>query len=232
MTAIKEYYQALAAAYVRGKLADAAVRAAHQPLFAQPLEALSAAEVEQVIQLGLDYGLRLHRFKRTMDLPRVRRVLGMLQGLQPASLLDVGSGRGAFLWPLLDAFPWVPVTTIDLLDYRVADMQAVHDGGIARLSASRQDVTAPTFADRSFDVVTMLEVLEHIPNTEQALAEVCRVAVRCVIFSVPSKPDDNPEHIHLFTEQRLRALLAAQGVRQVNVSYVLNHMLVVATLTR
>ena len=232
MTAIREYYQTLAAAYVRGKLADAAVRAAHQPLFAQPLEALSAAELEQVIQLGLDAGLRLHRFKRTMDLPRVRRVLGMLRGLQPTSLLDVGSGRGAFLWPLLEAFPVLPVTTVDLLDYRVADMQAVHDGGVALLSASRQDVTALTFADRSFDVVTMLEVLEHIPNTEQALAEVCRVAGRCVIFSMPSKADDNPEHIYLFTEQRLRELLAAQGVRRVNISYVLNHMLVMATVGR
>jgi 2-polyprenyl-3-methyl-5-hydroxy-6-metoxy-1,4-benzoquinol methylase len=232
MTATKEYYQTLAAAFVRGKLADTAVRAVHQPLFTQPLEALSAEEAEQVIQLGLEQGLRLHRFKRTMDLPRVRRVLGMLRGLQPASLLDVGSGRGAFLWPLLDAFPWLPVTTIDLLDYRVADMQAVHDGGVALLSASRQDVTALTFADRSFDVVTMLEVLEHIPDTEKALAEVCRVAERCIIFSMPSKPDDNPEHIHLFTEQRLRTLLAAHGAHQVNVSYVLNHMLVVATLTR
>jgi 2-polyprenyl-3-methyl-5-hydroxy-6-metoxy-1,4-benzoquinol methylase len=232
MAVTRDYYQRLAAAYVRGKLTDASIRAAYPQLFTQPLEALSAEELEQVIQLGTEHGLRLHRFKRTMDLPRVRKALGMLLGLQPASVLDVGSGRGAFLWPLLEAFPALPVTTIDLLDYRVADMQAVHDGGIALLSASRQDVTALTFADRSFDVVTMLEVLEHIPNTEQALAEVCRVAERCVIFSVPSKADDNPEHIHLFTEQQLRALLAARGARQVNVSYVLNHMLVVATVTR
>ena len=232
MTLTRDYYQRLAAAFVRGKLTDAAVRAAYPRLFTLPLEALSAEEWEQIIQLGLEHGLRLHRFKRTMDLPRVRRVLGILRGLQPVSLLDVGSGRGAFLWPLLDAFPMLPVTTIDLLDYRVADMQAMRDGGIALLSASRQDVTVLPFADRSFDVVTMLEVLEHIPDTEKALAEVCRVAARCVIFSVPSKADDNPEHLHLFTEQRLRALLAVQGARQANVSYVLNHMLVVATVTR
>src|SRR5579885_3508517 len=230
MTAIRGYYQRLAAAYVRGKLADAAIRAAHPQLFAQPLEALSAEELEQVIELGLEQGLRLHRFKRTMDLPRVRRVLGMLRGLQPASLLDVGSGRGAFLWPLLDAFPYLPVTAVDLLDHRVADMQAVQAGGVTQLTAQKMDVTALAFAERSFEVVTMLEVLEHIPETAQALHEVCRVAQRAVIFSVPSRPDDNPEHIHLFSEQRLRALLAAQGVRQVNTSYVLNHLLVVAAV--
>jgi hypothetical protein len=32
-------------------------------------------------------------------LPRVRKVLGVLRGVHPANLLDVGSGRGAFLWP-------------------------------------------------------------------------------------------------------------------------------------
>ena len=165
-----------------------------------------------------------------MALVRVQKVLGILKGLQPTSLLDIGSGRGAFLWPLLDAFPDLPVTTVDLLDYRVADIQAVQAGGIERLSASQMDVIELGFADRSFEVVTMLEVLEHIPAIEKALAEVCRVARRCLILSVPSRPDDNPEHLHLFTEQRLRALLAAQGVCQVNASYVLNHLVLVATV--
>ena len=50
----------------------------------------------------------------------LHRVLGLLRGLLGASLelaaprlLDVGSGRGAFLWPLLDAFPRLRVTAID-----------------------------------------------------------------------------------------------------------------------
>ncbi len=222
-----DYYQQFACAYIRGKLGQAP-SSAYQPLFSQPLEALSSEEVQTLLRLGASQGLRLHRFKRTMGLARVRKVLGMLKGFQPANLLDIGSGRGAFLWPLLDAFPVLPVTAIDLLDYRVADLQAVRAGGVDRLSAYRMDATALAFADRSFDGVTMLEVLEHIPHPEKALAEVCRVAQRFVILSVPSKADDNPEHIHLFTEQRLRALLAAQGVRQVNVSYVLNHLLAVA----
>ena len=46
-----------------------------------------------------------HYFKVKEDLPRVRAVLGFLQGVMPAgqcqSLLDVGSGRGAYLFPLL-----------------------------------------------------------------------------------------------------------------------------------
>src|SRR5579859_5196580 len=111
----------------------------------------------------------------------------------PRTLLDIGSGRGAFLWPLLDAFPGLPVTCADILDHRVAGIQALHDGGIATLTAAQADATALPFADGSFDVVTQLEVLEHIPDTRRALAEICRVARRFVVLSVPMHADDNPE---------------------------------------
>jgi SAM-dependent methyltransferase len=224
------YYSRFAAAFVRGHLMYGPLLERHGLLFARPLDALSDEEMVELIRLGIDQGLRLHEFKRTMELPRVRNVLGVLKGLQPRNLLDIGSGRGAFLWPLLAAFPDLPVTAVDTLDYRVADMQAVHDGGIAQLTALNMDVTSLAFADRSFDVVTMLEVLEHIPDTARALAEVCRVASRCFICSVPSKEDDNPEHIHLFDERGLRMLLREQGALHVNVSYVLNHMICVAKM--
>ena len=49
--------------------------------------------------------MKLHYFKQKEDLPRVQRVLSFLHGIIPAgqcqSLLDVGSGRGVFLFPLL-----------------------------------------------------------------------------------------------------------------------------------
>jgi ubiquinone/menaquinone biosynthesis C-methylase UbiE len=148
--------------------------------------------------------------------------------LRPANLLDIGTGRGVFLWPLLDALPYLPVTCIDRLDYRIADLQAIRAGGVQRLEAIRADVTALPFADRSFDVVTMLEVLEHVPETRKALAEVCRVARHFLIFSVPSKEDNNPEHIHLFNQQQFRALLGEQGIRRISIGYEVNHMLVLA----
>ena len=231
MSAEGRYFQRLAAAYARGKLDGTPARAAHETLFSAPLETLPHDEAEALVQLGLDAGLRLHRFKRTMELPRVRRVLGVLQGLRPANLLDIGSGRGAFLWPLLDTFPDLPVTALDLLDYRVADVLAVRDGGVITLSAVRGDATQMPFADSAFDVVTMLEVLEHIPDTHRALAEVCRVARRFSVLSVPSGPDDNPEHIHLFDQEALVGLLREYGAVRVTVEYVHNHTIVVARLS-
>src|SRR5215472_7348436 len=101
------YYTSLAAAYVRGRLGVSMPA----DLLEVPLEELSETQLDAVIAVGQEAGLRLHRFKRTMGLPRVRKALGALRGLAPESLLDVGSGRGAFLWPLLDAFPDLPITT-------------------------------------------------------------------------------------------------------------------------
>ena len=227
----REYYQLLAAAYVRGKLTESESDT-HPELFTPDLRDLAKNKLQQLFALAQEHELRLHRFKRTMELPRVQKVIGVLKGLQPANLLDIGTGRGVFLWPLLDTFPELPVTCLDRLDYRVADLQTVRAGGIEHLKAVQGDVTALPFADRSFEVVTMLEVLEHIPNTRKALAEVCRVARRFVLLSMPSKADDNPEHIHLFDQQQVRALLAEQGITRVQVDYVLNHMIVIARSER
>jgi ubiquinone/menaquinone biosynthesis C-methylase UbiE len=222
------YYERVAASYVRGKLHETASVETYGTLFSRPLDLLAQDELVEIISIGNIHGLRLHRFKRTMDLARVRKVLGILRGIQPANVLDIGSGRGAFLWPLLDAIPALPVTATDILGYRVRDVEAVHDGGVTHLTAVHADVTALPFCDDTFDVVTMLEVLEHVPDSRQALAEVCRVARRFVILSVPSKSDSNPEHIHLFDAATLVALLREQGLTRVKVDPVLNHYVVVA----
>ena len=225
----REYYQPLAAAYIRGKL-HALAASEHPELFEPELDELNDDKLAQLVALAQSHELRLHRFKRSLELPRVQKILGVLKGLQPANLLDIGTGRGVFLWPLLDALPYLPVTCIDRLDYRVADLQTMHAGGITRLNATHGDVTDLPFADHSFDVVTMLEVLEHVPQTRHALSEVCRVAQRFVLFSVPSKEDDNPEHIHLFTQQQLSQLLAEQGVKRLRFEYVPNHMIIIARI--
>lgn len=206
------YYADLAWAFLRGRLPDGGDGAA----------LLAAAR---------HAGLRWHRFKRKSGPPRVTQVLAMLEGLDPQSLLDIGSGRGAFLWPLVARFEHVAVTSVDRLPHRVADIEAVRAGGIARVRAREADVTALPFADASFDVVTILEVLEHLQDPAAAARETLRVASRYVVASVPSREDDNPEHVHLFTRDSLTGLFERAGAERVQISYVLNHMIAVIPAT-
>jgi SAM-dependent methyltransferase len=208
------YFTGLAAAFVRGRLPELA----------------DEADDGHVIVRGLAAGLRLHKFKRNADLPRVRRVLGALQGIGPTSLLDVGSGRGTFLWPLLEAFPVLSVTAIDKDPRRAADLEAVTRGGVARLTAHCMDAERLTLNDSAFDTVTLLEVLEHMPHPDLALAHAVRAARRFVVASVPSKEDDNPEHIHLFDAKSLRSLFAGAGAPTVQFDHVRGHIVAVARL--
>lgn len=206
---METHYTRLVEAFLRGKGVDPSPN---------PVDAARAA------------GLRIHNFKRKDGPARVGKTLGLLRGLHPSSLLDVGSGRGVFLWPLLDAFPELPVTAIDVLNRRVADLRAVADGAISRLTARKEDVTALPFEDGAFDACTVLEVLEHLERPSLAVAELLRVTQRFLVASVPSKPDDNPEHIQLFTPKTLEALFLDAGAQRVQMHYVLGHTIAVATL--
>lgn len=186
---------------------------------------------DELYRRGAEAGLRLHKFKRAAILPRVQRVFGFFYQLGPESLLDVGSGRGVFLWPLLDTFADLRVHCLDVREDRVADLEAVRAGGLERLSASVADVTRRTdLADGSFDGVTLLEVLEHLERPGDAVREAVRLARRFVAVSVPSRPDDNPEHLHLFDAAALEAMFRDAGVERLSVDYVLNHLVALAVL--
>src|SRR4029077_11832653 len=86
-------YGRLAAAFVRGQAIGGWPITLSEALCRGPLEDLTREELNSIIEAGLNAGLRLHGFKRTAGLPRVVRVIGMLRGLLPDSLLDLGSGR-------------------------------------------------------------------------------------------------------------------------------------------
>ena len=64
----------------------------------------------------------------------------------------------------------------------------------------------------------------------QAVTEVVRVTRRFVVVSVPSKLDDNPHHVHLLDEARLRELFSAAGVARVTFDYVAGHLVAVANV--
>ena len=218
----------LACAYVRGVSLRCGKPGLPQALLQKPLDELSADESNQLLEAGREAELKLYRFKNHEELPRVRKVLSFLKGIQPESLLDVGSGRGVFLFPFLHAFPEVPVTSVDLLEHRVEVLQDLSRGGVSRLTAKREDICANRLAQKSFDVVTLLEVLEHIPDVESAVRAAVRLSRRYVVVTVPSKPDNNPEHIHLLTKEKLTELFTSAGCSSLRFDGVNGHLFMTA----
>ncbi|MFZ4718034.1 MAG: class I SAM-dependent methyltransferase [Ilumatobacteraceae bacterium] len=108
---------------------------------------------------------------------------GMLDGLQPSRVLEVGVGEGEILQRVAARFPQASTQGIDLPDDDLAE-----EWRRRGLTAEFGDATALRFADGEFDLVLAIEVLEHIPQPERALRELARVCRGTVVLSVPFEP--------------------------------------------
>lgn len=119
-----------------------------------------------------------------------REAAALVRRAAPRTILDLGCGEGFMIEALLQAGIDAEFTGIDLSESAIADARA-------RLGAraNLQVMDARTLArdGRSFDLVMMLEVLEHIPNPEQMLPILRALlgdspAGRHVLLSVPREP--------------------------------------------
>ena len=229
----ERYNMKPAAAWIRGHAMKTGVPALEPELLEMPLEVLTDEELSAIVESGEASGLKLYPFKTgKAELPRVRLALGFLHSIEFESLLDVGSGRGVFLLPFMEEYPGVQVTSLDLLDKRVTFLNELAAGGYSQLTAYNQNICDQPFPENSFDVVTLLEVLEHIPEVGKAVAAAVKIARKYIVVSVPSKEDDNPEHIHLLTKDILTKLFADAGCTKLHFGGVNGHLIMMATIEK
>ncbi len=224
------YYNKYAVAAVRGALKRLGkCDVLRTALMKKELDYLTEEECDEILGEAETSGIKLYHFKATHnDMPRVKKVLGFLRGIYFESLLDVGSGRGVFLIPFMEQFPYVNVTSLDVLDKRIEMLTDIKEGGVSTLDVAKSDVCIQPFANNSFDVVTMLEVLEHIPDVEAAIHSAVKMARSYVVVTVPSKEDDNPEHIHLLTKDKLTEYFGKAGVTKLSFDGVPGHLFMIA----
>lgn len=132
-----------------------------------------------------------------------------VHAVRPGSILDVGCGDGRFLGLL---GPSVPRRKgVDLSESAIRFARAfVPDADFEVIAADRLDDT--------FDVVSAIEVLEHVPDDGVAgflrtLAARCRPG-GAVLLSVPTTNVPlNPKHYRHYDRALLEQQLAASGAR-------------------
>lgn len=149
-------------------------------------------------------------------LGRLKAVLGTPTG----TVVDVGVGEG---FALERMFP--PGTAAVALEYR-HDKALVAADKLPAVAVLRGDAGVLPFPDASADLVTSIEVLEHLPRYEQAVAEMARICRNRLVVSVPWEPwfrlgnlgrgknvarlGNDPEHVQAFTPARLRRALGQE----------------------
>lgn len=159
----------------------------------------------------------VHRFKARLLRDCIRRALG---SAGPFRVLDVGCGGGASLYHLLRE------------GWQLCGLEPDR-ACVERLRGAlgidvRQGVLRDRLFDPPFDVVTMIHVLEHVPDPVADAAEVRRLLRPGGIFivEVPSADSygfallrerwpglDLPRHLNHFTAAALRRLLERSGFR-------------------
>ena len=149
------------------------------------------------------------------------RWMGLLQGVlgtPDGVVADIGVGEGFALERMFPAD-----TEVIALEYR-HDKALVAAERLPNVRVVRGDAGLLPYPDRSADLVTSIEVLEHLPGFELAVAEMARICRGRLVVSVPWEPwfrlgnlgrgknlarfGNDPEHVQFFTPKRLERALS------------------------
>jgi 2-polyprenyl-3-methyl-5-hydroxy-6-metoxy-1,4-benzoquinol methylase len=132
--------------------------------------------------------------------PLVRRMMNgferaldeLFAAAQPSSLLDVGCGEGVLVHKWAQRLGNARIVGIDLeepsLQAGWAQRQAPNLEYRVMRAGRADRVESLPFAGDEFDLVTAIEVLEHVPDPEHTLAEMARCGRRHLLVSVPREP--------------------------------------------
>ncbi len=168
---------------------------------------------DELLACAREAGIAIHFLKRVVN-ARVRRTLGFVRALRPERCLDVGSGNGHVVWGILAEELAGRLWSVDLRERIAARLAAVARVASLPLSAARMDACRLGYPDRAFDLVILTEVLEHLVADHAALAEAVRVSRSRVLVSVPTKPDESPDHLRGYDSAALERLLRGAGIER------------------
>ena len=113
------------------------------------------------------------------------RTVEMIRRARPASILELGCGEGYVLEAVANAGVDAELTGVEL-DGRAVELARQRLG--ERATIEHEDARKLASDGRRFDMVMMLEVLEHIPEPEQMLPILDELSTGWLLLSVPWEP--------------------------------------------
>ena len=138
----------------------------------------------------------------------LRFVLATLKQIEFKSLLDVGCGEGRFLWEVSKCFSDKRLAGIDLSERAVQYAKLLNP----EIEFLCGDIAERTSGDEKFDVITLIETLEHVPPDRMAgFVDALRRLLKTdgtLLVSVPSQNLSlNRKHYQHFSLSSLDATL-------------------------
>ena len=159
------------------------------------------------------------------------------QRAAPESVLDVGCGEGVLTVEWAERLGDTQVGAdaprgtgsrvvgIDLDDPKLRTEWEQRSR--PNLEFRAEEATRLSFSDSEFDLVSAIEVLEHVPEPEATVAEMARVARRHLLVSVPREPlwralnvargaylrdlGNTPGHVNHWSKRDFVSLLSRHG---------------------
>lgn len=127
-------------------------------------------------QVPVDYyqnGISNNILQRLWHNGKLKAVTQLIEdsGVSPKKIIDVGCASGWFLSKLWEKYPKASHTGIDVYKPAIEYGQRVYN----RLKLICVDGHNLPFKDKSFDLVTCTEVLEHVQDPKKILLEIKRV---------------------------------------------------------
>lgn len=175
-------------------------------------------------------GYKIRPFKKSY-IERVEKTVGILNGLHYKTHLDVGSGRGNFIYPYLENKN--KEIQLDIVEQKEIYCEIFNNS--LKYVNLKYKIFNKNFldfkSDKKYDLITLLEVLEHISNWEDALTKAISLSNKYIIISVPSKEDNNPEHLHVLTPKKIKKYLDNSKIKcNFKINGVSNHWIYLITL--
>ena len=119
--------------------------------------------LEDLIETARQKSIDIHFLKR-LENPRIKHCLGIARNLMPSTLLDIGSGKGFFLWGMLEVNPVIRITAVDMNNKLLERIAKVAKYSGASIETTDCNAEGMSFDDNMFEMVSMLEVMEHTKN--------------------------------------------------------------------